>query len=349
MHSAPNVKSKALEVNLADYHVDVAVDPKYAVLQEVMSKYYGLMDGLNTFLGELSHPYRNWRFIVAEARKYALDYFHLFRHHPRGPDAARRMAEILITAVHSARSGEVASAAVDNLLLYLQTIVRDSDADFERFRQVVSEAFEQMHQLPENAFDLVVRSYYPVTRLAAAFMKRSAAAREGFAPLNCLLARYLGHTYDYWLTESDPEAACDREAVEFGGAGACDDLFQDISHRHIQAWQAELHAARDPAALDSPEAAERLLALPGFNHFVEAYKKIPHQLLQRGAAVGRGQHLKLIFLFQMMNVAGLALIHEETLRGINQTLTWIIVNENYRNIQELNRKTFSILKERSQS
>ena len=51
----------------------------------------------------------------------------------------------------------------------------------------------------------------------------------------------------------------------------------------------------------------------------------------------------------MMNVAGLALIHEETLRDINQTLTWIIVNENYRNIQQLIRKTFSILKERSQS
>ena len=33
------IKSKALEVNLADYHVDVAIDEKYAVLQEVMSKY----------------------------------------------------------------------------------------------------------------------------------------------------------------------------------------------------------------------------------------------------------------------------------------------------------------------
>jgi pyruvate,orthophosphate dikinase len=50
-----------------------------------------------------------------------------------------------------------------------------------------------------------------------------------------------------------------------------------------------------------------------------------------------------------MNVAGLALVHEETLREINQTLTWIIVNENYRNIQHLIRKTFSILKERSQA
>jgi hypothetical protein len=33
MDSAPKVKSKALEVNLADYYVDVAVDPKYAVLR----------------------------------------------------------------------------------------------------------------------------------------------------------------------------------------------------------------------------------------------------------------------------------------------------------------------------
>ena len=57
------VKSEALEVNLADYHVDVDVDEKYSVLQEVMSKYYGLMEGLNTFLAELSHPYKNWRLL----------------------------------------------------------------------------------------------------------------------------------------------------------------------------------------------------------------------------------------------------------------------------------------------
>ena len=44
------IKSKALEVNIADYHVDVEIDAKYSMLQEVMSKYYGLMEGLNTFL-----------------------------------------------------------------------------------------------------------------------------------------------------------------------------------------------------------------------------------------------------------------------------------------------------------
>jgi len=58
------VQSKALEVNIASYYVDVTIDEKYSVLQEVMSKYYGIMEGFNTFLKELSHPYKNWQFIV---------------------------------------------------------------------------------------------------------------------------------------------------------------------------------------------------------------------------------------------------------------------------------------------
>ena len=270
MDSAPKVKSKALEVNLADYHVEVDIDPKYAVLQEVMSRYYGLMEGLNTFLRELSHPYLNWRFIVSEARRYALDYFHLFRQHARGPEAARQLTEILIAAVYSAKTEDVRAAAVDNLLLYLQTIIRDSHAEFERFRPVVNDAFEQMRQLPEEAFDCVVRSYHPLARLAAAFMNRMESAGEGFEPLSRLLARYFGCTYAYWLTESDPEAACDREASEFGGTGTCDDLFQDITHHRILKCQAALHAVLDSATMNSPEAVRRLLALPGFNHFVEA-------------------------------------------------------------------------------
>ena len=69
---AVNIKSKALEINLKSYHIDVCVEEKYLILQEVMSKYYGLMEGLNTFLKELSHPYKNWEFIVREARNYSL-------------------------------------------------------------------------------------------------------------------------------------------------------------------------------------------------------------------------------------------------------------------------------------
>ena len=88
------IQSKALEVNIADYHVDVAIDKKYSVLQGVMSKYYGLTEGLNTFLQELSHPYKNWQFIIQEARGYSLNYYHLIKNHPDGPDAADRKSVV---------------------------------------------------------------------------------------------------------------------------------------------------------------------------------------------------------------------------------------------------------------
>ena len=95
------IKSKALEANIADYHVDVSIDPKYAALQEAMSKYYGIMEGLSTFLKELSHPYKNWQFIVNEARIYSLDYFHLLKTHPRGDEAATLLIEIFQDAIQA--------------------------------------------------------------------------------------------------------------------------------------------------------------------------------------------------------------------------------------------------------
>ena len=40
--------SGALEVNIAEYSVDVTIAPKYQVIQEVMSEYGGLQKVLNT-------------------------------------------------------------------------------------------------------------------------------------------------------------------------------------------------------------------------------------------------------------------------------------------------------------
>ena len=119
-----SIKSKALEVNIADYHVDVSIDPQYFILQEAMSQYYGIMEGVNTFLKELSHPYKNWQFIVNEARTYSLDYFHLLRAHSNGPEAASCYINILATAIQADCSQSTKKDAVDNLLLYIQKIIK---------------------------------------------------------------------------------------------------------------------------------------------------------------------------------------------------------------------------------
>jgi pyruvate,orthophosphate dikinase len=341
------VKSKALEVNLADYHVDVAIDAKYSILQEVMAKYYGLMEGLSTFLKELSHPYKNWRFIVTETRKYSLEYFHLLKKHPAGPDAAQLLINIFIRALKDSRDEAVKKDSVDNLLLLIQKIINDSGPNLNRFQPVIDDAFAQIHGLPDASFSLFVKSYYGLNRLAKAFLMRNQDSGCHFRAINLLLIKYYEHTYRYWLNEEDPQNWFEKEAEIKVPGNQFDEFFKTISHRQLKDWQRQLKLCIRDQKIESKEGLVQLLALPGFGQIVDAYRQIPRQLLRKFDKKDRGRHFKLIFLFHIMNLTGLYLVHEETLRDINQTLTWIIENENYRNIENLIRKTFAILKEQT--
>jgi len=341
------VKSKALEVNLADYHVDVIIDTKYSVLQEVISKYYGLMEGLNIFLEELSHPYKNWRFIVAEARKYSLEYFHLLKNHPRGPEAANLLIEVFIDAVVSSKEAEVKRDSVDNILLFTQKILKDSDTQFNKFQVVIDDTLTQIHSFPDDLFSLFVSSYYAINRLAEIYIKSSPESGTNFKALNRLLIKYFHQTYEYWLNETDPQAWFEKKAVEIDQNCRFDEIFESISHLRLKDWQNQIELNIRDKNIESEEVLTGLLELPGFGQIVEAYRQIPRRLLQIKDKKGSGHHFKLIFLFRIMNINGLSLIYEETLRDINQTLTWIIENENYHHIQSLISKTFTILKEQS--
>ncbi|MGD8761273.1 MAG: PEP/pyruvate-binding domain-containing protein [Desulfobacteraceae bacterium] len=341
------VKSKALEANIAEFQFDVAIDEKYSTLQEVMSKYYGLMEGLNTFLKELSHPLKDWRFIVVEARKYALEYFHLLKNHSKGPQAARLLVNIFSETIESNADTDVKADAIDNLILFLQKILKDSGSSREKFVLLVDDTFQQIYNLSDELFDLFVKSYYQINRLADYFLDGPPRPAQNFKAINSLLIKYFQRTYDYWLNEADPLSWFIKESDGIAPENTVDEIFQNISHAQLHQWKIELDQIEQQMPLGSKEVLNRLLRLPGFNQIVEEYRQIPRSLLQKGEHNRRGHHLKLLFLFHIMSVSGLSLIHEETLRDINQTLTWIISNENYRIIQNLIRKTFSILKERA--
>jgi len=341
------LKSKALEVNLADYHVDVTIDARYAILQEVMSKYYGLMEGLNTFLKELSHPYKNWKFIVTEARKYSLEYFHLLKNHSGGPAAAKLLLDIFIQALDETKDDEVKRDAVDNILLFIQKTISDSGAGFIKFQPVIDDAFDRIHSFPDHHFSLFVKSYYGINRLAQAYLTSSADDGSSCHSLNLLLIKYFSHTYSYWLKEEDPQAWFEKEAEIANHGDQFDKFFKTISHQQLNEWRQQLKLSIQKQQVESRQILIQLSNLPGFGQIVETYRQIPRQLMRKFGTKGRGHHFKLIFLFHIMNLTGLSLIHEETLRDMNQTLTWIIENENYRDIENLIRKTFTILKDQT--
>lgn len=342
------IKSKALEANLASTHVDIIIDRRYECIQAVMSRYYGLTEGVNTFLRELSHPYRNWQFIVSEARSYGLDYFHLFQAHPRGVEAAEALAGIFMEVIAADVNDGIQTDAVDNLLLYLQHIITESRDRLPDFLPVLDATFNWIHGCPDRPFFLFVRSFYPIKRILRLLGERGNGAIADHSVLNRLLIRTFKVTYACWLENKDPWENFEAAAGRIRDPERVRACFSEISHEVLHGLEERLKRIEKLPTPAAPAMFDQLLTLTDFNAIVEGYRRMPQILLEAGSDCGQGNQWKVIFLFHIMSLSDLSLIHEEALRDINRTVGWLIENESYRNIGNLIEKTFYILKTRTE-
>lgn len=339
------IRSKALEANIS--RVELRIDPKYEIIQDMMSKYYGLKDGLKTFLEELSHPFQNWQFIVKGARTYGLDYFHLMKNHPKGDEIAGIFSDIFITAIHKDIQPDIKIDAADNLILFLQKVIRESSSAIRKFIPFLNETFHRIRSLPEEYFSLFVKSYYQVKKLAEGILQYQFGSDYNYREINLFLIRYYQYTCNYWLNESDPLQWFLREAGEMIKPELLNGFFDGISHHRIKEWYSHLSGIANNDSIESESVLKKLIEIPGYNQIVEIYRDIPSKLLKVSPEKRIGNHWKVIFLLHIMNISGLSVIHEEALREINRTLSWLIDNDNYWNISKLMERTFSILKERT--
>ncbi len=339
------VQSKALEVNLADYHVDVKMDAKFRLILEIMERYFGLAEGLHTFLKEISHPYRNWQFIVIEARTYALDYFHVFKKHPKGEQGVLLFVEIFLDALGQATDPRIRQDAADNLLLYLQKILREAETERSRFFPVVQDAFKTIRHLDDEAFFFFVKSFYSLKKHAELLLLYPENSATDLKETYLLLHRCFERTFVFWLSEPDPNTRFQKELQEDPPSKNLSPLFDGISHERLQERLDLLISIDGPDFPGFREGIGKLLGLPGFNQIVDTYRNIPTKLQEAGASSGWGKRWKLIFLFQIMNLPGLSIIHEETLRDINQTVGYLIQHEKGWNLEKLIRQTFALLKD----
>jgi pyruvate,orthophosphate dikinase len=336
-----NMPSKALEANLATSFVDVTISEKYEVLQEIMQRYHGILQGLNTFLKELGHPYRNWQFIVKEARVYSLDYFHLLISHPQGPAAARLYIDIFLDALDASPEPDLKAEAADNLLIYLQKLVNDSGSELPRFMPVLDDAFNRIKGLNHDLFFFFVKSYYQINRLAENLYSHP-VPDINLAPIHALLIRYLEETYAFWLKEKDPYTWLLKELgspERFDGH--LTPALEPVRHEQLRAYQNRLKSL---GSLQTGESVGALIKLPAHGQIVDYYRDIPRKLFRIGSNFDHGNYWKLIFLFFIMDSAGLSIIHRETLRDINRTLSWVIGHEETKVALWLIQKTFAILK-----
>jgi pyruvate,orthophosphate dikinase len=338
--------SDALRINLEETAADqVAVDPKYKVLQETVSGYRGILKSLDTLLYELNHPYKNWEIILPELRGFALKHFSSYSRHPKGSQAVSSMIEIFLDALLNSHREDLEAKAIDHLLSYLEKILNEMNPlNQESFLPTLQACFERLSSMPEKKFFLLASSHIPLKRIGQVLV-RKVSNDSGLSAFNRLLTQTLRVAYGYWLKEEDPQAWF----VPGGGQlpppwEKEPDILDGVTHRHLHECQTRLDqlSARDGSA----ETLQSLLTLPGYLEIVRAYKEIPHRL--GTYSDGDGDPLtkgwKILSLFKIMEVPGLRDIHEETLREINHTLVALIQKESPERMGEILIKAFSLLK-----
>ncbi|MBW1923638.1 MAG: pyruvate, phosphate dikinase [Deltaproteobacteria bacterium] len=339
------IPSEALQANIITSRVQIRVDDRYAVLEEAMGPYHGVREGIRSFIEELCHPYRNWGFIVKEARGYALNYLHVLASHPSGREAAERYVEILLEALEKGVEEKVRRAASDTLLLMLQKIAQDRGAVNGALAPVLDRAFRGVLACGEEPFFYFVSSFYPLKRLA-----RGAAGEQSGecdpALLERLLSRYYLASYDYWLNQPDPLSFFKKESGLRAARHEVSRIFEGITHDALRRLRRSVEEKVDPRnPAPNHERVLELSGLPGYQDIVRAYNQVPRRLFAAGGEGLRGNQWKLLFLLHIMRVPGLASIHEETLREINWTIAWLIDHEASAKVRASLRKTFSILGE----
>ncbi|MCK5837874.1 MAG: pyruvate, phosphate dikinase, partial [Desulfobacula sp.] len=332
-------------VNLSDTQVDVTIDSKYQIFLDIVSSYVGIKNRMDIFLKELSHPYKNWEFIVNEGRHFALQYFYLYKGHPKGEKALTLFVDIFLASFESDSDVKVKTSAADNLMLFLQHIVKESEQELDRFLPVIEKAVQRIESYEDNNFYFFVRSYYQPDKMAKNLLDCLQGDEVIFTSLNRFLAKFYGYSFDYWLNQEDPISWIGR-SIDVGQLDpGLQSILKAVSHTNIGVWQKKLETIVQTLDPSSRHTTQALTLLLSYQEFVSLIWAVPQKIMaQSGDDIG-GFHLKLTFLFYIIHIPGLSTIHVQALRDINTTLTHLIGDKDFKKDINIINQTFSLLKE----
>jgi len=342
----PELESDALKANLLETAVDsLCIAEEFQPLLAMVRDYKGIHAAIERLLYEVCHPFRNWKLILPRLRSFVLKNAEHYFRHPKGPEAFRLFFSLFLAAAADNRKNEaMQTAAMEALVAYLdkQTALLPA-AGQEDHQKALADAFAGLAALDDETLLLLVQGHHPLNRI----MVRMAAAES--EPLQAaaagLLKRTLLLNYQYWLQEEDPLAWFSAQCGKLCEGWRSGPIFAAISHEKLAAHLTE---AREIAP-DSPGALKELLALPGHLDLVRLYKEAPDRLGEESPAESPAhdrfaENRKLLFLFRIMDTAGLALIHEETLREINRSLVQLIRRQSFEEIERFLLTTLELLK-----
>ena len=327
----------ALEINLERTKAVVQIPDEYRILLDVAKNHYGVLKRTEELLIELHHPFVNWEYVLAQIKGLSIGDFYDFNTHKEGLSALKKLADIYLVIISSARDEEVRDSAVRNCFEYLNTVLSKSNNLLERNTPLFSPVFRLLADRSLTQNNMLKKS--------SSYMKATARLiienpiKMDHHEVSGLLSSVFKSTYRFWLTQSDPSLWFSTEGETEEDRDAYRELIGPLSHEHIRGLLARLEVLDHHA----PTVADPILPyldLPDHIQIANGYLVIADALEKSSAFKGRRYLVKLDFLFNMMNVDGLSDIRNACLIEINRCLGRALKEESDRNVNDLVQKVF---------
>ena len=170
MQSIANIQSDALRANLEETAGEVVVDPVFDPLREVVADYQGLSAKLDHLLYEISHPYRNWLFILPEVRAFVLKNMAHYHRHEKGPECFALFCDIFLTALNdSQKNGKLVAMVMEAMLAYTDRLINSIDSKgLCRYQNQLNSFFKQLivlDRLEGQVMLYMVQGHHPMKKM----------------------------------------------------------------------------------------------------------------------------------------------------------------------------------------
>jgi len=284
-----SIESDALTANLLETAEEVVLDPELQPLLDVVIRYKGLHNTLESLLYEICHPYRNWNILIPQLRSFVLKNSNYYMRHERGPEAFTLFGGLFLAAMKdSEKNSKLLSQIIESQVAWVAKMVSLFEADdLYRYQSALNRYFELLLELDDGESSImmhIVQGQHPMKKLATSLLAFAENGAEAFDchPMAELMQAILIRNYDYWLKEEDPLpwflSHCGDLCEDFHSGK----LFSAISHKAMEKNK------EDVSSIDTHvtpvTALQHILDLPAHVDIVRLYKEIPARLAQADEA-----------------------------------------------------------------
>ena len=331
----------ALEINLERTKAVVEIPEEYRILLDVAKNHYGVLKRTEELLIELHHPFVNWEYVLAQLKTISIGDFYDFNTHEEGLPALKKLADIYLIVISSARDEEIRDSAVRYCFEYLNTILSNSNTLLKRNAAIFSPVFRLLVDLSRTQRDLLKKSSSYMKTTARLLMESRIKMDDH--EIHGLLSSVFKSTYRFWLTQSDPSRWFSTEGETQETRDAYRELIAPLSHEHIRGLLTRLENLDYHAPNDENPLAP-YLDIPDYLQIANGYLETADALERSSAFEGRRYLAKLDFLFNMMNNAEVSEVRNTGLIEINRCLGRALKEESEQNANDLIKKIFRLLK-----